>query len=148
MSAIGSPPTPPDGAQWAALNYFRYQFEDQDTPSIGQRGDAVAQVCRLIEGNGLTPDLVLAHSAWGEVLQLRRVWPLIPLVVIPELWGSPLVLGYEFNQELSGQQPDPELFDDHNHCAIRAIQDSDAALVDSEGQRLTFPLPCSACHKP
>ena len=98
MSAIGSTPTPPDGDQRAALNYFRYQFEDQDTPSIGQCGDAVAQVCRLIEGYGLTPDLVLAHSAWGEVLQLRRVWPLIPLVVLPELWGSPLVLGYGFDR--------------------------------------------------
>ena len=141
VSAIGSTPTPPDGDQWAALNYFRYQFEDQDTPSMEQRGHAVALVCRLIEENGLTPDLVLAHSGWGEALQLRSVWSQIPLVVMPELWGSPLVLGYGFDQELSGQQPDPDLFDDHNHCTIRAIEDSDAALVASEGQRLSFPLP-------
>jgi hypothetical protein len=52
---------------------------------------------RLAGRDGLQPDLVVAHSGWGEALPIKAVWPHTPLVVYPELWGSPLALGVGFD---------------------------------------------------
>ena len=141
VTAIGAAERPPDGPGWEPLHYLRYSFEDEAHPSAEQRGHAVAQVCRWLEANAMGPDVVLAHSGWGETLELRTVWPDLPLVVFPELWGNPRALGFGFDAALEGQSIDPDLFEAANHCAAHAIQSSNLALVASEAQRDSFPEP-------
>jgi len=139
VTAIGSSSQRPEGRQWAELRFVRYRFENDPAPSLAQRGHAVAQVCRLLQDEGSQPDVVIAHSAWGEALELRDAWPTTPLIVLPELWGNPQSLGFGFDDALVGQEVDPEVFTQKNSCAEHAVLNSDAALVATESQKHSFP---------
>ena len=89
VTAIGSSSERPQGPQWEQLRFLRYRFEHDQDPSLAQRGHAVAQVCRLLQDEGSQPDVVIAHSAWGEALELREAWPTTPLIVLPEPGAIP-----------------------------------------------------------
>ena len=64
----------------------------------------MAQVCGLLQDEGSQPDVVIAHSAWGEALELKASWPTTPLIVLPELWGNPQSLGFGFDDALKGER--------------------------------------------
>ncbi|MBJ3763248.1 glycosyltransferase [Maribius pontilimi] len=39
------------------------------------RGAVVLRACLALKERGLTPDVIIAHSGWGEALFLRDIWP-------------------------------------------------------------------------
>ncbi len=43
-------------------------------------GANVAEVCRYLETQGFTPDLIVGHSGWGETLFVKDVFPDVPLL--------------------------------------------------------------------
>ena len=62
-------------------------------------GLAVARLCEGLKRDGFTPDIVIGHTGWGELLFVKDVWPDVPF------------LGYfEFFYRLSGSDLnfDPE----------------------------------------
>jgi hypothetical protein len=70
-------------------------------------GLAVARICEGLKREGFTPDIMIGHCGWGEVLFVKDVWPNVPL------------LGYfEFFYRVSGSDLDfdPE-FPVDNHRA-------------------------------
>lgn len=138
ITAIGCG-DPPSGRSWDGLTFHQYRFEGVDTPTLLQRGEAVAQLCRQLQDREIWPDLVLAHSGWGESLQLRRVWGSTPLIVMPELWGQPSALGFGFDEALDGHYLDGDPFALPNLVGELAIVQSDAAIVASTSQRDSFP---------
>lgn len=92
------------------MRYLRYSFEEPD-PSDLQRAQAVEQIaCWLQERDA--PDLVLVHSGWGEALLLRRALPTTPVLVYPELWGTPASLGLGWMRLWPGRRICPGL----SHC--------------------------------
>ena len=139
ITALGSCSEAPAGTAWEGLRYLRYHFKDDDAPSAEQRGAAVAEICRQLWTGDQAPDLVLVHTAWGEALGLKTIWPDRPLIAFPELWGSPLALGYGFDQSISGDWPDPELFLQQNSCSRQGIEAASVSLVASSSQRCSFP---------
>jgi glycosyltransferase involved in cell wall biosynthesis len=142
VRAIGSEQEPPHGEHWNGLIYHRYQFENRDEPSLRERSAGVALLCRQLRESGVRPDLVLAHSAWGEALQLRRIWGAsMPIVVYPELWGHPQALGFGFDDALNGMSPVGDAFSRQNLLADLALAQADAAVVASRGQLESFPAP-------
>ena len=144
VTAIGSDLAPTDADTWEGLEHFRYSWPEEDAPSPSQRGEAVAQVCRQLQTDGCQPDVVMAHSGWGETLQLRKVWPSTPIVVLPELWGSPQALGFGFDADLPPEIPDPAVFEESNRITEQALLESDIALVPCRSQWRSFPLPLRA----
>lgn len=105
------------------------------------RGAAVARLGRQLSAAGvLQPELVIAHSAWGEALQLREVWPQARLVVYPELWGTPACLGHGFEADLgaisaaqwAGMQR-------QNLITAISLGQADAAVAPCHFQRDSFP---------
>ena len=97
---------------------------------------------RLAELDGLLPDLVIAHSGWGEALPIKAVWPHTPLVVYPELWGSPLSLGVGFDPLQPALSADQlHALRHHNRRTARALQQADAAVAPTAFQRNSFPPP-------
>ena len=155
LTAIGSRPERPSGEQWRGLDYWNYQIQaaDQDSePGMAQRGEAVGHLCHHLRNQGLRPDVVLAHSAWGEALRLRTVFPHTPLVIYPELWGTPEALGVNFDAALiaspdgtSDALIDPARLSPHlerqNLLADLAISQADAVVVPSQSQIDSFPEP-------
>ena len=58
------------------------------------RASLVAHLCKKLDEDGWRPDLILAHSGWGETLGLKEVWPTVPQILWPELWVRPEHGGY------------------------------------------------------
>lgn len=139
ITALGSCSDAPEGKAWEGLRYLRYHLKNDDDPSAEQRGAAVAEICRHLWARDQAPDLVLVHTAWGEALGLNTIWPDRPLITFPELWGSPLALGYGFDQSIGGDWPDPELFIEQNNLARQGIETASVSMVASPSQRDSFP---------
>ena len=139
ITAIGSAADPPQGLRWQGLRYVRYAFDQE--PSAHERGLAVARLCRELLQEQDHPDLVLSHSGWGEALLLRRALGPVPWISYPELWGTPLALGFGFDPDLEALTPKSNTFSGGNLLSELAILQSDAAVVASRSQMLSFPEP-------
>lgn len=71
----------------------------RDHDLAARRAESVARVAQNLKGLGFTPDIIIGHHGWGELLNLPDVWPGVPL------------LGYfEFYYRVNGQDVgfDPE----------------------------------------
>ncbi len=85
----------------------------RDYELAARRAEVVAQTARTLKSLGFTPDIIIGHHGWGELLELPDVWPAAPL------------LGYfEFFYSTQGQDVgfDPEFpADEGRHARIRAM---------------------------
>ena len=54
-----------------------------------ERAGRVARFAEQLQQEGWQPDLILAHTGWGETLGLQEVWPTVPQILWPELWVRP-----------------------------------------------------------
>ena len=145
LIGIGSTPAP----NWPGIDYIRYHFDQPDGAQAGEaspleRGAAIARACRHLRDQGVCPDVVIAHCAWGEALQLRHAFPASALIVYPELWLSARAFGVGFDPDLNISAARLQR---HLHAAERlnlladlAISQADAAVVANTGQRNTFPM--------
>ena len=59
-----------------------------------ERAALVARYAQKLKDEGWRPDLILAHSGWGETIGLQEVWPDVPQILWPELWVRPEHGGY------------------------------------------------------
>ena len=141
ITALGSAAAPTQANRWDGLTHLQYSVDGEDSPTDRQRGDAIATICRELQATESPPDLVLVHSGWGEAQRLREVFPTTPLVVYPELWGSPEALGFGFDHHLQELTPPPGCFDEQNQLSADAINASDAAIVSCIAQYTSFPAP-------
>ena len=149
IAAIGTRPLPEIPAEDLppGLLYGSYIPETASPSSLDpefeaclRRGLQVAEACRQLAARGFDPDAVLFHSAWGEGLHLRDVWPQVPLVAWPELYGSPLLFGYGTDERLGAPPPPVQAgFRRQNLLSLAALADSDAVVVPTHFQRSTFP---------
>ena len=139
ITAISYTTPPKNSTAWSGLKHFRYTWPRDGQPSKNDRGLIVAELCQQLRNKGLSPDVVIAHSGWGEALHLSGIWENVPLVVMPELWGSAKSLGFGFDPALPEDLADPDFFTEDNSIAAQAIHQSKAALVASRSQKASFP---------
>lgn len=106
------------------------------------RGHEAALVARQLKAGGFTPDLIIGHPGWGEMVYLRQVFPDAPQIQIGE-----------FFYQTGSSDFDPEFIpnDDAAHfdevCrvwgknAVLTLSHVDAAkiVVPTPFQRSTFP---------
>ena len=137
ITAVGASAQPLDGPKWGGLRYQRYLIQGE--PSQLQRGLAVAAICRDLIQQDEGPNLVLCHSAWGEALLLADACGQVPWICYPELWGTPRALGFGFDHGLDGLAPAPHTFSSENLVSELAILQSNAGVVPSRSQLLSFP---------
>ena len=60
-----------------------------------ERACRVARIVEQLQQEGWRPDLILAHSGWGETLGLQEVWPTVPQLIWPELGCDPSMVAME-----------------------------------------------------
>jgi glycosyltransferase involved in cell wall biosynthesis len=53
-----------------------------------RRADVVAHTARNLKQLGFTPDIIIGHHGWGELLNVRDVWPDTPLLGYFEFYYS------------------------------------------------------------
>ena len=96
-----------------------------------RRAEAVARTAETLKELGFTPDIIIGHHGWGEMLNLRDVWPTVPM------------LGYfEFFYRTEGADVgfDPEFpIGVAEHARIRAKNNVNlqALALDGHGQTPT-----------
>lgn len=65
------------------------------------RGSAAAQAMLALRKEGFTPDLIVGHPGWGELLYCKDVWPEVPLAVFAEFFYGAKGADYCFDPEFS-----------------------------------------------
>mgnify|MGYP006270002755 CR=1 FL=1 len=137
VSAIGTRPAVELEANgWSGLRYHPYQCPNGADHAAAIQHHASA----LRDDERLNPDLVIAHSGWGEAEPLKQIWPEASLIVYPELWGSERALGAGFDPQVNQlSEEDCQAIAAQNARTARALQGADAAVVPTRFQRDTFP---------
>lgn len=135
VQRIGYPTPQPAGE--ATHRYLR-GFEGQV-----RRGQQVARSVLALKEKGFTPDLMLGHPGWGEILYLKDIHPQVPLVGL-----------FEFYYHGQGQDSgfDPEFALDPNFaldglCRIRtknvnnllALEAVDVGVCPTAYQKSVMP---------
>lgn len=93
------------------------------------RARIVQELCNRLKSLGFEPDIVIGHHGWGELLNIRDVWPTVPL------------LGYyEFYYRESGVDVgfDPEFpMLDTGYAGVRAKNAVNLLALDNPGHGQT-----------
>jgi glycosyltransferase involved in cell wall biosynthesis len=75
-----------------------------DVDGAVMNGLAVARLCEGLKAEGFTPDIVVGHTGWGELLFIKDTWPKVPLLGYFEFFyrssGSDLNFDPEFPSTL------------------------------------------------
>ena len=105
-----------------------------------QRAERVARVCEQLKAEGWNPDLICAHSGWGETLGIKEVWSDAPQVIWPELWLRPEHSGWGLDLE----KPRPSLTQQLEHLGRNtltraALSQASAWVVPTIHQARSFP---------
>ena len=85
----------------------------RDLDAAMRRAEVAAGLARNLRGLGFTPDIIIGHHGWGEMLDLVDVWP-----------GTPMLGYFEFYYQTNGQDVgfDAEFpVDTAHHPRIRAM---------------------------
>lgn len=64
-------------------------MEIQETEAKKARGHSVARCLAKMQHEGFIPDIIFAHSGWGEAYFIKDVFPKTPLIVYAEYYYQP-----------------------------------------------------------
>lgn len=128
----------------------RYQFEDIGRAEVhpfarrfdreARRAEQVLYALTALENTGFRPDVVVAHSGWGETLPLRAKYPRAHLVTYCEYFYRDTGGDVHFDPEfpLLGVDGLAHLRA-KNASQLLALVDSDVGLSPTPWQRSTYP---------
>jgi len=106
-----------------------------------RRGLAVAEVLRGLRDSGVTPDIIVGHSGWGETLHVKDVFPDVPLLSYFEFFYHPLGADVGFDGEFAPAcEEDGARLRVHNSIGRMSFAVSDWGHTASEWQRSLFPV--------
>jgi glycosyltransferase involved in cell wall biosynthesis len=78
------------------VNYLLPKVDNDSTHMTGReyniaahRAEVVATVAANLKTLGFTPDIIIGHHGWGELLNLPDVWPGVPIIGYFEFYYSP-----------------------------------------------------------
>ncbi len=85
------------------------------------RGERVAQAARNIKKLGFTPDIIIGHHGWGELLDLGDVYPGVPVLGYFEFYYNTEGYDVEFDPEFpmsENYKPGIRALNAINHAAL------------------------------
>ncbi len=103
------------------------------------RAEAVARTAERVKRLGFTPDIIIGHHGWGELLNIRDVWPDVPLLGYFEFYYHTKGVDVGFDPEFP---PDPALYPRvraKNAVNLLALTMGGHGQTPTEWQRSTFP---------
>jgi glycosyltransferase involved in cell wall biosynthesis len=137
-------------AQWQGVRLISYQAKRGSTSDIHPwvsdfetktiRGEAAFYAAMALRDAGFIPDLIIAHTGWGESLFLKEVWGKAKLAIYCEFF-------YQTQNADSDFDPEFAIEDLSNHCRLRLkntnnllhFEIADAGLSPTYWQASTFP---------
>lgn len=102
-------------------------------------GQAVARACMALKAEGFRPDIMIGHSAWGETLFLKDLWPNVPLLGYFEFF-------YHSHGDSAGFDPEYPLAPDDeprirvkNTLNLLGLDAADWGQTPTQWQRSRYP---------
>jgi glycosyltransferase involved in cell wall biosynthesis len=111
-----------------------------DLEGAAMNGLAVARLCGGLKREGFTPDIVVGHTGWGELLFVKDVWPNVPLLGYFEFFYRSTGSDLEFDPEF------PNTFEDVLRVRIRnatnllSLDAADWGHTPTKWQRDQYPV--------
>lgn len=96
-----------------------------------RRAEAVGRTAANLKLLGYEPDIIIGHHGWGEMLNLRDVWPATPMLGYMEFYYQPIGIDVGFDPEF------PIGVDDFPRIRAKNAINHIALNLDGEGQSPT-----------
>lgn len=101
-------------------------------------GQAAYERCRALRASGFSPDLILGHAGWGEMLFLKDIWPRVPILSYLEFFYRQV--GADVGFEDGPSDPDdPPRIRAKNAISLLSFESCDHVITPTEWQRSGFP---------
>jgi glycosyltransferase involved in cell wall biosynthesis len=124
-------PLPPSGAIPAHL---------QEVEMGVMNGLAVARLCEGLKREGFTPDIMIGHCGWGEVIFVKDVWPNVPLLGYFEFFYRVTGSDLDFDPEFPPPDSvDPTRIRTRNTINLWSLDAADWGHTPTEWQRAQYP---------
>ena len=123
-------PLPPSGAISPHL---------QEVEMGVMNGLAVARLCEGLKREGFTPDVMIGHCGWGEVLFVKDVWPSVPLLGYFEFFYRVAGSDMDFDPEFPPASDDPTRIRVRNTINLLSLNAADWGQTPTEWQRAQYP---------
>ncbi len=105
-----------------------------------QRGRLVAQILRGLGQRQLTPDLIVGHPGWGELMFVRSVLPMVPLLSYCEFYYHDRGTDVDFDPEFPPGPLQNERLQIARAALLLTLHDMNAGVSPTAWQRAQFPL--------
>jgi glycosyltransferase involved in cell wall biosynthesis len=104
-----------------------------------RNGAAVADVCRSLKQSNITPDIIIGHNGWGEMLFVKEVFGSTPALAYFEFYyhGHDVDLG--FDPEYPGSETDKFRLRTKNAINLLGLDVVDWGNAPTEWQRSVHP---------
>ena len=104
-----------------------------------ENGIAVAQICTDLKRDGFTPDLVVGHNGWGEILYVKECWPDVPLLGYFEFFYRAADSDLDFDPEFQPTETDRLRCRTRNAINLLGLETADWGQTPTEFQRNQYP---------
>lgn len=115
-------------------------IEVQESQAKTTRGHSVAKCLMRLKQEGFIPDIIVAHSGWGEAYFVKDVFPRVPLIVYAEYYYHPEGGDAYFDPEFT--KPSLEGLERlrlKNTHLLHALMSADKGLAPTKFQKSRHP---------
>jgi glycosyltransferase involved in cell wall biosynthesis len=102
-------------------------------------GLAVARLCEGLQQEGFTPDIVIGHTGWGELLFIKDVWPRVPLLGYFEFFYRSSGSDLNFDREFPATVDDVLRVRVRNATNLLSLDAADWGYTPTQWQRDQYP---------
>ncbi|WP_050931597.1 glycosyltransferase family 4 protein [Aestuariivita boseongensis] len=102
-------------------------------------GFGAAMAAEKLKEAGFSPDIIIGHTGWGEMLFLKQVWPDVPVLGLFEYFYRASGGSVGFDPEEPMNDHAPFLLEARNAVPYAALHQVDRGIVPTIWQRDRFP---------
>lgn len=112
----------------------------RDLDAALRRADVVARTAANLKQLGFTPDIIVGHHGWGELLNLRDVWPDTPLLGYFEFYYSADGIDVGFDPEFPTHPAEHPRIRAKNGVNLLALNLGAHGQTPTKWQLSTYPV--------
>jgi glycosyltransferase involved in cell wall biosynthesis len=111
-----------------------------DLEGGAMNGLAVARLCEGLKHEGFTPDIVVGHTGWGELLFVKDIWPSVPLLGYFEFFYRSTRSDLDFDPEFPATMEDVMRVRVRNATNMLSLDAADWGHTPTNWQRDQYPV--------
>jgi glycosyltransferase involved in cell wall biosynthesis len=104
-----------------------------------RRADVVARTAANLKQLGFDPDIIIGHHGWGELLNIRDIWPDVPLLGYLEFYYCTTGIDVDFDPEFPVHPADFPRIRAKNAVNLLALNLGANAQTPTKWQLSTYP---------